>query len=265
MTTVCHMIISSSDVTSRFQLKPLKQRQRNFWRGSKFRASSSVMASLANLRKKNGSAAAPLRVQLWASDCSENGFTLWCFLQQLAEHNRSATPDWTAPETVHTVQDTWQQPDWSIAASIEPPDYYAALIQTKSALIFMFVPVEEKDVVWAGQSLQQDLLLRDGVGRVELHPDELPHVLVHQADAGAVDDVSDVGRDPANARRDSGRGNRTKTDSITGSIRKFPLPWIHPSSHSAERQPDCFPSFLTEQSRVPKCRFLSWHEIMSEH
>lgn len=32
---------------------------------------------------------------------------------------------------------------------------------------------------------------------MELHPDELPHVLVHQADAGAVDDVPDVGRNPA--------------------------------------------------------------------
>lgn len=59
-------------------------------------------------------------------------------------------------------------------------------------------PVEEEDVVGAGQSLQQDLLLRDGLGRVELHPDELPHVLVHQADAVAVDDVSDVGRNPVN-------------------------------------------------------------------
>lgn len=59
------------------------------------------------------------------------------------------------------------------------------------------VPVEEEDVVGAGQSLQQDLLLRNGVGRVKLHPDELPHVLVHQADPGAVNDVSDVGRDPS--------------------------------------------------------------------
>lgn len=76
-------------------------------------------------------------------------------------------------------------------------------------------PVEEEDVVGAGQSLQQDLLLRDGLGRVELHPDELPHVLVHQADAGAVDDVSDVGRDPVNTHARggvtaaaTGRGNK---------------------------------------------------------
>lgn len=78
-----------------------------------------------------------------------------------------------------------------------------------------FGPVEEEDVVGAGQSLQQDLLLRDGLGRVELHPDELPHVLVHQADAGAVDDVSDVGWNPVNTRvrcsvtaAGTGRGNK---------------------------------------------------------
>lgn len=34
---------------------------------------------------------------------------------------------------------------------------------------------------------------------MELHPDELPHVLVHQADAGAVDDIPDVGGDPGAA------------------------------------------------------------------
>lgn len=59
------------------------------------------------------------------------------------------------------------------------------------------IPVEEEDVVRAGQSLQKDLLLRNGVGRVKLHPDELPHVLVHQTDSGAVNDVSDVGGNPA--------------------------------------------------------------------
>lgn len=68
-----------------------------------------------------------------------------------------------------------------------------------------FGPVEQEDVVGAGQSLQQDLLLRDGLGRVELHPDELPHVLVHQADAGAVDNVSDVGRNPVNSSRNRRR------------------------------------------------------------
>lgn len=63
------------------------------------------------------------------------------------------------------------------------------------------LPVEEEDVVRAGQSLQKDLLLRDGVGRVELHPDELPHVLVHQTDPGAVNDVPDIGRNPATSQR----------------------------------------------------------------
>lgn len=62
------------------------------------------------------------------------------------------------------------------------------------------LPVEEEDVVRAGQSLQKDLLLRDGVGRVELHPDELPHVLVHQTDPGAVNDVPDIGRNPATSQ-----------------------------------------------------------------
>lgn len=60
-----------------------------------------------------------------------------------------------------------------------------------------FAPVEQVDVVRAGERLQQHLLLGDGSRRVELHPDELPHVLVHQAHAGAVDDVADVGGNPA--------------------------------------------------------------------
>lgn len=91
-------------------------------------------------------------------------------------------------------------------------------------------PVEEEDVVGAGQSLQQDLLLRDGLGRVELHPDELPHVLVHQADARAVDDVSDVGRNPVNTRARftvtaaaTGRGNsppQTGDAGGAGSVRQ---------------------------------------------
>lgn len=140
------------------------------------------------------------------------------------------------------------EPPWT------PSGSPAALIQTAALIFRRCVPVEEEDVVGAGQSLQQDLLLRDGVGRVELHPDELPHVLVHQADAGAVHDVSDVGRDPADARLTfrSRKSNPPRTDwtqlqDQSGIKRGNFL--FHQSNHLLILR---FLPFPTEQSRVVK-------------
>lgn len=57
---------------------------------------------------------------------------------------------------------------------------------------------------------------------MKLHPDELPHVLVHQTDPGAVNYVSDVGRNPAKTRHehesDFRKGYKTKDQRVKDTV-----------------------------------------------